>query len=120
MTYYNPKVYNYSNLKDKDKEIIDCICITALDAVENAIVEKEDELVDEEVILEKIRLQSEISALIEVEQNIQLEMIELMVSTIEHYPEEFQDEDLKNTDDHFYGCPYFTEKVDGLDNDEFL
>lgn len=90
MTYYNPKIYNYSNLLREDKIRVHVMMWT-LDAIENMEAEYEPE--PRSTIMEKMFAQTAQEVISEVEERIMHVIIEFIVSTIDSYDHEVDEID---------------------------
>lgn len=91
MTYFNPRIYNYSNLKAADKDLID-FALTVLEA------EAEIDFGDfESEALEKFAEKVE-SSLIEGQL---MNIMDHIVGIIDGYGEAVEE---KDTNDFFFGC----------------
>lgn len=96
MTYFNPKIYNYSNLKKEDQKIIDIILMT----MDNCLhVEKFE---DDITIFEKMKNEIAEAAVREIKDNIYKFIISLIVSTIDAYEETYEITE-KETTSFLYG-----------------
>lgn len=96
MTYYNPRIYNYSNLHDEDKREFKMI-MYFINSIDNIIADYE---VEEETLIEKAVNEIKLVTLNEVKERLEHELVEYIVSVMDNY-----DGDVKEieTDDYFYG-----------------
>ena len=104
MPYFNPKIYNYSNLNESDHLLINCMlmCANELDSV---VGDFESDLADRESsILDKIKAENGIEALQIGQQAILHHIVETMVAIIGNYEHDVPE---INTNDYFYGCELF-------------
>ena len=104
MSYFNPKIYNYSNLNESDRLLINCMlmCANELDSV---VGDFECDLADEESsILDKIKAENGIEALQIGQQAILHHIVETMVAIIDNYEHDIPEID---TNDYFCGCTLF-------------
>lgn len=106
MSYYSPKIYNYSNLEEKDKRIIDLMVGTALDAMEAAKADYDNDLEFANMTecnvssLDKIITEERIAGISHAEEMFVNNMIEIIVSWIDDYDHDVPEIDTK---DYFYG-----------------
>lgn len=110
--YYNPRIYNYSNLKDEDKKVVDYLLLMSermedLEDAENMDADFSD------TTYEKIQHEIRAGAYNDAVDEIIMFIIEIMVSMIENYDEDVEELD---THDFFVGCPYKEDYIDD-DND---
>lgn len=90
MTYYNPRIYNYSNLLREDKLRVHVMMWT-LDAIENMEAEYEPE--PRSTIMEKMFSETAQEVISEVEERVMHVIIEFIVSTIDSYDHEVDEID---------------------------
>lgn len=97
MSYYNPRIYNYSNLKPEDKRFIYAMSLM----VEGLELHECDYLIEDECsTLERIECEIAQEVLKEAEEYLKADMREFIVAIIDGYEEDVPEVD---TDDHFYG-----------------
>ena len=97
MSHYNPRVYNYSNLKDEDRRMVNGF-IYMMNSVENM---KDDFEMDVEIeFLKKPFYQTAELVIDQAIQHMANDIVEFIVSTIDGYDEEVEEYD---TDDYLYG-----------------
>lgn len=96
MTYYNPRIYNYSNLHDEDKREFKMI-MYFINSIDNIIADYE---VEEETLIEKAVNEIKLATLNEVKERLEHELVEYIVSVMDNYDEDAKEID---TDDYFYG-----------------
>lgn len=96
MTYYNPRIYNYSNLHDEDKREFKMI-MYFINSIDNIIADYE---VEEETLIEKAVNEIKLATLNEVKERLENELLEYIVSVMDNYDEDVKEID---TDDYFYG-----------------
>lgn len=98
MSYFNPKIYNYSNLHKEDKNKVWII--------KNFFIETLDGLLETELedctTIQKMEAEIRNEAIEDAKELLKGELIEYMVSLIDSY---FENEEVnkKDTDDYFYG-----------------
>lgn len=100
MSNYNPKVYNYSNLKDEDKKLIRMMLSmvdSTMEVMEEFELQKEYE---DETILNKIAFEERGIGADEARRSMLYDIVEEIVYLIDNYDEEVSE---KETDDFFYG-----------------
>lgn len=112
MTYFDPKIYNYNNLKKKDQLIIDDIMQFGFMPVVNSEYDLHYDLKSENT-LSKMVAEIKLSALKEAEQHIVYDVIELIVSIIEKYEEQVEEKDC----DYLDGCQVWEEYGANSDTD---
>lgn len=99
MTYFNPRIYNYHNLKKRDKNVVDGM-VYLIDSLEN--MEADHVGYEDETTLDKIQNEIALETLREAQERLKCDIVEFMVSMIETYDEEVEEID---TDNYFYECP---------------
>lgn len=104
MSYYNPKVYNYSNLDNENKFVIDRM-IDMVDVVENQIDYLETQETDS--IIRKAMNEIKIDCLKDTLNKMKLDIIEMIVGLIENQEEDVVE---KDTNDYFFGYEYDEDK----------
>lgn len=109
MSFYNPKVYNYTQLNDADKKTFN----TMIEFMLEPMIEKIEYLKKcrktEKIIAKQFHIQESISILTKMKTELVNNLIEYLVSTIDNYDGVLEDEDLTETDDYFYQCPAIEE-----------
>ena len=85
MSYYNPRIYNYSNLHREDKVTVH-IMMWTLDTIEN--METNYEPQPRASIMEKMFSETAQEVISEIEERVLDEIIEFIVSTIDGYDHE--------------------------------
>ena len=80
MTYFNPRINNYHNLKKRDKNVVDGM-VYLIDSLEN--IEADYVSYEDETTLGKIRNEIAIETLKEAQERLKLDIVEFMVSMIE-------------------------------------
>lgn len=95
----DPRTINYSNLKDKDKQII-IHQLLMLEELNDLIGQYEIEREITESTLQTISYEEGIRALEEAKRVMLDYIIDMMTSIIDSYPEDIEPID---TDDYFYG-----------------
>lgn len=97
MTCYNPRVYNYSNLRDEDKQ-----CARIMYHLLGVVKDKATEYncTGTPTILEQIENEIAKETIDEVVDTIELEIVEFFVDCIDHYNKEIK---MIDTNDYFYG-----------------
>lgn len=106
MTYFNPRIYNYHNLNDEDRYVVNAM-IYLVESLESA--EADYDLYDNETTLDKINSEIVIETLQEAQERLKNDIVEYMVTRIEKYEDDVAEID---TDDYFIGS-----RLEG-DNDE--
>lgn len=106
MTHYNPKIYNFSNLENKDKNII-LAMLWSLETLEALEFDYKDD--GESTTLEKIRSEIARDVLAEAEERIVSDAVQVMVSMIDRYD---QDVDEIDTTDYLYGLEEYSLSYD--------
>lgn len=94
---YNPRIYNYSNLKKEDQIIVDYM-IYLTDSIEEMKYDYDTDMNTSH--LEKIFNETAVEVVDEVIERVIEEILEFIVSTIENYDEDIEEID---TDDFLYG-----------------
>lgn len=97
MSYYNPRIYNYSNLHREDKVTVH-IMMWTLDTIEN--METNYEPKPRASIMEKMFSETAQEVISEIEERVLDEIIEFIVSTIDSYEHEVDEID---TADFLFG-----------------
>ena len=105
MSYYNPRIYNYSNLHREDKVTVH-IMMWTLDTIEN--MEANFEPQARASTMEKMFSETAQEVISEIEERVLGEIIEFIVSTIDGYDHEVNEID---TTDFIFG-------MEGHQNDE--
>ena len=106
MTYFNPRIYNYHNLKEEDKKVVDGM-IYLVDSLEN--MEADYLGYEDETTMEKIQNEIALETLQEAQERLKYDIAEFMVAMIENYDEDVEEID---TDNYFYGCPLVKDDED--------
>lgn len=101
MSYYNPKIYNYSNLHEEDKEKVKVIKQIFIDPLESPL----DLDFEQETILEKMKTEIRTQAFEDAQQLLYDQLIEYMVCLIDSYEQDEPIDEI-DTDDYFYGLDY--------------
>lgn len=98
MSYYNPKIYNYSNLHEEDKNAVWIIKNCFIDTL-NGISETE---LENCTTIEKMEAEIRNEAIEDAKDLLKGQLIDFIVSIIDSYDE---NEEIKkiDTDDYFYG-----------------
>lgn len=117
--YFDPKIYNYSNLTKEDRRIIDYMMDFTLSSIDAMYNDYDMELRVNDNILNSIRFEERIIALKEVYENFIGNVIDLMVSMIDNYPDEIEIDE-RDTNDHFFGYSWpdyidDIQDIEGLD-----
>lgn len=99
MTYINPRIYNFSNLKPEDQLTI-TMMMDLVGDLEN--LEYDYEPGREASTLEKIEGEIAVNTIREAQDYLESSIVDWMVSIIDNYEDEYEIED-KDTDDYFYG-----------------
>ena len=102
MTHYNPKIYNFSNLENKDKNII---MATLWSPETLAALEFDYKTDGKSTTLEKIRSEIAREVLAEAEERIVSDAIQMMVSMIDRYDHDMNEID---TTDYLYGLEEYS------------
>lgn len=97
MTYFNPRIYNYHNLNDEDRYVVNAM-IYLVESLECA--EADCEYYDDETILDKIKSEIVVETLQEAQERLKNDIIEYMVTRIDEYEDDVVEID---TDDYFIG-----------------
>lgn len=97
MSYYNPKIYNYSNLKPEDKTIIRAM-VWMVDSLQS--IGDDYLLTEEESTLEKIKCEIALETILDAKEKLTFEIIEHIVAFIDDYEEEIEPIE---TDNYLYG-----------------
>lgn len=106
MAHYNPKIYNFSNLENKDKNII-LAMLWSLETLEALEFDYKDD--GKSTTLEKIRSEIARDVLAEAEERIVSDAVQVMVSMIDRYD---QDVDEIDTTDYLYGLEEYSLSYD--------
>lgn len=94
--FYNPRIYNYSNLNERDKEIADMM-LMQLEEIEFIGDDYLDVANDEDsLIKERIEAEIKLMALTDVYKHLFENIIEFMISCIEHYEDDVVEIDTNN------------------------
>lgn len=106
MTWYNPKIYNYKNLKEKDQNTFNDMIFFMVNEVENKLAYYDSEARNERLTI-KTQLEAEIKVEVvsEVLRELQAQLVEYLVNIIDNYEEDIEEIE---TDDYFIGCPLMT------------
>lgn len=107
---YNTRIYNYSNLKSEDKQIVQAQLLM-FETVEDTITEYMYRRESSTNILDAVSYEEGIKALEQVQQNMYNDIVEYMIFAIDSYEDEVHEMD---TDDPFYGL---YEEMENLDNE---
>ena len=121
MSYYDPRIYNYSNLEEKDKKIIDLMVATALDSMEGAKNDFEDDLECEGMpgygvsLMDRIKSEERIAGISHAEELFVTSVMEIIVAWIDDYDHDVPEVE---TNDYFYGFDWpagieFSEYAEG-------
>lgn len=118
MSGYNPRIYNYSNLEEKDKELIKFAVYTALDSMELAKCDYAIDLESENMggreltAIHKIEAEERIAGINYAESYLLDNIIKEMVARIDNYDYEVPEID---TDDYFpdFEWPSYVKFLDG-------
>ena len=100
MSYYDPKIYNYSNLDEKEKSLLEAILSTTLFSIGNKYCEYSYERECASNCLDRIRYEERIDATMDMVDNFLGDIVELMVRMIDSSDREIEE---KDTDSYFYG-----------------
>lgn len=101
MSYYNPKIYNYSNLHEEDKEKVKVIKQIFIDPLESPL-----ELdFEQETILEKMKAEIRAEAFEDAQGMLYDQLVEYIVYLIDSYKQDEPIDEI-DTDDYFYGLDY--------------
>ena len=118
MLQYNPRIYNYSNLEEKDKKLIKFAVHTALDSMEQAKCDYAIDLVSRDMggreltVMHKIEAEERIAGINHAENYLLDNVIEEMVARIDSCDYEVPEID---TDDYFFDFewPSYVKFLDG-------
>jgi len=92
MSYYDPKIYNYENLKPEDKKLLDIYDMAVQDALNKDFII--DDMMglgldpEEDSTIDKIRREVTEEVFEHIEQCLGIQRLELIVSIMDGYPEE--------------------------------
>lgn len=106
MTYIDPKVYNYKNLKDKDKDTFDNMVYFCYEQIEHEINEIEFNAEYENTVQARMNAEIQKEALINLSDRMQSSLVDYLIYTIEHYEEDITSNDSEH---YFDGCRFFEE-----------
>ena len=101
---YSTRIYNYSNLKDEDKQIVQAQLLM-FETVEDTIRESSTN------ILDAVSYEEGIKALEQVQQNMFSDIVEYIVYAIDSYEEDVDEVD---TQDPLFGL---YQEVEDIDNE---
>lgn len=101
MSYYNPKIYNYSNLHEEDKKQVKLIKNVFIDTLDYSLSSD----FEEETILEKMKTEIRAQAVEDAQQLLYDRLIEYIVCLIDSYEQDEPIDEI-DTDDYFYGLDY--------------
>lgn len=101
MSYYNPKIYNYSNLHEEDKEKVKVIKQIFIDPLESPL----DLDFEQETILEKMKAEIRAEAFEDAQGMLYDQLVEYIVYLIDSYKQDEPIDEI-DTDDYFYGLDY--------------
>lgn len=97
MSYYNPKIYNYANLNDTDRERFYCMMLMYSTIDDMKPDYEGDELT---TTLEKVFCETALEVLDNVKSNLLSTLIEFIVVSIDSYSTDVYEQD---TNDYFFG-----------------
>jgi len=103
MSKYNPRIYNYYNLKEEDKTYINAKAevISSLEAEQHEYF-----YIGEPTVLEKMFVETAQEVLNHVKKSLIRDLVEFIVVTIDSYEEDVEEIE---TSDFFYGMDYYFE-----------
>lgn len=107
MSYYNPKIYNYANLNDTDRERFYCMMFMYSTIDDMKPDYEGDELT---TTLEKVFCETALDVLDNVKSNLLSTLIEFIVVSIDSYSTDVYEQD---TNDYFFG--FEKENFDNLE-----
>ena len=107
---YNTRIYNYSNLKSEDKQIVQAQLLM-FETVEDTITEYMYRRESSTNILDAVSYEEGINALEEAKRNMYNDIVEYMIFAIDSYEDEVNEID---TSDPFYGL---YEEMENLENE---
>lgn len=91
MTYFNPKIYNYKNLHEEDKNLIDYFDY-AIESVENyEPIEWEGENNEKEPVLDRMKREIEQEFKEELLEYLKCERLENIVGVMDNYEEDIEE-----------------------------
>lgn len=99
MTYINPRIYNYSNLKPEDQWTIKAM-VNLVGDLDNLEYDYDPDR--EASTLEKIEGEIAVRTLRGAQEYLKQSIVDWIVAFIDNYENEYEIED-KDTDDYFYG-----------------
>lgn len=100
MSYFDPKIYNYSNLTDADKHIVDAMLMIVCSANDKCCDYRFDLDWQKPTILEKIESEIAIQTIKELVEDLKSDVVDFIVSRIDGYE---HDVNSIETTDYFYG-----------------
>ena len=98
--HYNPRIYNFSNLSNRDRVEVSYLLESTLDSIHAVYAEYSYELDLAETTLDKIRYEERIAVIKEITRSFLDHVIEIMVGLIDEDEAEIKE---KDTNDYFYG-----------------
>lgn len=107
---YNTKIYNYSNLKTEDKQIVQAQLLM-FETVEDTITEYMYRRESSTNILDAVSYEEGIKALEQAQQNMFSDIVEYIVYAIDSYEEDVDEVD---TQDPLFGL---YQEVEDIDNE---
>lgn len=107
MTYFNPRIYNYHNLNDEDRYVVNGM-IYLVESLECA--QADYDLYDNETTLDKIHSEIVIETLQEAQERLKNDIVEFMVTQIDNYKDDVAEID---TNDYFIGS-----RLEGDDDED--
>ena len=109
---YNTRIYNYSNLKSEDKQIVQAQLLM-FETVEDTITEYMYRRESSTNILDAVSYEEWIKALEQVQKNMFSDIVEYVVYAIDSYEEDVNEVD---TQDPLFGL---YQEVEDIDNEWF-
>lgn len=104
MTYYNPKIYNYSNLNKRDQEKLNDMIFWLMNEVERKCEELDSISNDKkESLQERLKAEAQLEAVQNLFDDLKIQLIEYIVNAIDN--DEREDIESIDTMDYLYGCP---------------
>lgn len=113
MTYYDPKIFNYSNLNERDQSTLNDMIFWLMNEVERKCEELKDDSNDaENSIEERLRAEIQYEAVKGLSDDLVMQLVEFIVNAIDN--DDREDVETIDTNDYFYGCP----EVEDDDDDD--
>lgn len=120
MTYYDPKIYNFKNLKDKDKLIVAGMFYQYLIAHE-ALKDYEEANETSQTLFQEMKNTNAVDTTKELIKKLGTEIIDYIVSTIDSYEEDVELVETKHYTEGVYDDPlvsWMFYRFDFEDDDE--